>query len=153
MCRLLCQLGSKDTEMNMIQLLSLEEPRKYWVPLLLAMILLQSVLTHGHQWPQQECPCHSQVEAHDENDNRAQVLEYLKMEILEKKDRENEPKQFRKVRPGPLQVPMNQGMGLDKGHSEQHKVEASLPSKNLSFNKFLMGAYYVVGMELRTGGQ
>lgn len=68
-------------EMNVLQLLSLKKPRRHWVPLLLAMTLLQSVLTSGYPWPNQECPCQSQAEAHDENE------EYLKLEALEK-DRE-----------------------------------------------------------------
>lgn len=58
--------------------------RGYWVPLFLAMLLLQSVLTCGHPWPNQECPCQGQAEAHDENDSRAQVLENATVEILEK---------------------------------------------------------------------
>lgn len=101
----------------MTQLLSLEDPRGCWVPLLLAVLLLQSVLTHGHPWPNQECPCQSRVEAHDENVNRAQLLEHPKMETLEKRQRTERMSSSSSGESGPLEAPMNQGLGLGQDPS------------------------------------
>lgn len=130
--------------MNVIQLLSLGKPRRRWVPLLLAIALPQSVLTCNHPWPNQESPCQSQAEAHDENG------EYLNTETLKKTEhRENEPQQWRKVRPGPLNQGPCESRHGPRGSKEQETL--SLPRIFQLFNKYLMNSHYVVDADLGTG--
>lgn len=74
------------------------------------------------------------------------------METLEKEDRENASQQFRRFRPGPLQVPVNLGVGWTNtivGSKEQETHR--LPRIFHSFNKHLTSIHYVSGTDLGSG--
>lgn len=131
-------------EMNVIQLLSLGQPRRFWVPLLLAVVLPQSVLTCDHPWPNQDCPRQGQAEAHDENG------EYLQVETLKKTEhRENEPQQWRKARPGPWNQDPCESRHGPRGGKEQETP--SFPRIFHLCSKHLMSSHYVVGADVGTG--